>query len=94
VGSGVHENIYQIIFRTHSYPLLDINFFAGQPSWGIAWYVNDKLIPELYVERGSTYTFVVEGGNYYLHTIYNRCVYLLFLLSSPKCNIYDMHCFR
>jgi len=37
--------------------------FTGQPSWGIAWYINDKLIPEIYVERGQTYAFVVEGGN-------------------------------
>ncbi|XP_054266957.1 protein Skeletor, isoforms B/C isoform X2 [Macrosteles quadrilineatus] len=36
---------------------------TGHPSWGIAWWVNDKLIPELYVERGQTYTFIVEGGN-------------------------------
>ncbi|XP_063228586.1 protein Skeletor, isoforms B/C isoform X2 [Bacillus rossius redtenbacheri] len=36
---------------------------TGHPSWGIAWYINDKLIPEIYVERGQTYTFVVEGGN-------------------------------
>ena len=33
------------------------------PSWGIAWYLNNLLIPELYVERGQTYTFVVEGGD-------------------------------
>lgn len=44
------------------------NFFIkftppGHPSWGIAWYLNDLLIPEVYVERGQTYTFVVEGGN-------------------------------
>lgn len=36
---------------------------TGIPSWGIAWYLNDELIPELYVERGETYTFIVEGGN-------------------------------
>ena len=35
----------------------------GQPSWGIAWYINGILIPELVVERGSTYTFIVEGGD-------------------------------
>jgi hypothetical protein len=35
---------------------------SGHPSWGIAWYINDLLIPEIYVERGSTYTFIVEGG--------------------------------
>ncbi|CAH2985104.1 unnamed protein product [Chilo suppressalis] len=36
---------------------------TGHPSWGIAWYINDQLIPEIYVERGNTYTFVVEGGD-------------------------------
>lgn len=36
---------------------------TGQPSWGIAWYINDMLIPELTVERGQNYTFIVEGGN-------------------------------
>lgn len=36
---------------------------TGSPSWGIAWYLNDQLIPELHVERGETYTFVVEGGD-------------------------------
>ena len=35
---------------------------TGQPSWGIAWYINDLLIPDIYVERGETYTFQVEGG--------------------------------
>ncbi|XP_014230471.1 protein Skeletor, isoforms B/C isoform X2 [Trichogramma pretiosum] len=35
---------------------------TGQPSWGIAWFINDKLIPEITVERGQNYTFVVEGG--------------------------------
>ncbi|KAJ2941635.1 hypothetical protein O0L34_g14691 [Tuta absoluta] len=38
-------------------------FMPGHPSWGIAWYINDQLIPEIYVERGKTYTFFVEGGN-------------------------------
>ena len=28
-----------------------------------AWYINGLLIPELYVVRGKTYTFVIEGGN-------------------------------
>ncbi len=31
--------------------------------WGIAWYVNGLLIPEIYVVRGKTYTFVIEGGS-------------------------------
>lgn len=36
---------------------------TGIPSWGIAWWINDLLIPEIVVERGQTYTFIVEGGN-------------------------------
>lgn len=36
---------------------------TGQPSWGIAWYINELLIPEITVERGKTYVFIVEGGN-------------------------------
>ncbi|KYN45050.1 hypothetical protein ALC56_00524 [Trachymyrmex septentrionalis] len=36
---------------------------TGTPSWGIAWYINDLLIPEIIVERGKTYTFIVEGGD-------------------------------
>jgi len=43
--------------------LVFINFlFTGHPSWGIAWYLNDLLIPEVYVERGQSYGFQVEGG--------------------------------
>lgn len=30
--------------------------------WGISWYINGLLIPEINVVRGKTYTFVVEGG--------------------------------
>lgn len=37
--------------------------FQGHVGWGIAWYINGLLIPEITVVRGKTYTFVVEGGN-------------------------------
>lgn len=36
---------------------------TGIESWGISWYLNDMLIPELHVKRGETYTFTVEGGD-------------------------------
>lgn len=36
---------------------------TGRPSWGIAWWINGLLIPEIYVQRGETYTFIVEGGS-------------------------------
>ncbi|XP_029156481.1 protein Skeletor, isoforms B/C isoform X2 [Nylanderia fulva] len=36
---------------------------TGTVSWGIAWYINDLLIPEITVVRGRNYTFIVEGGN-------------------------------
>lgn len=35
---------------------------TGRVGWGIAWYINGLLIPEIHVVRGKTYTFVIEGG--------------------------------
>lgn len=35
----------------------------GHVGWGISWYINGLLIPEINVIRGKTYTFVVESGN-------------------------------
>ena len=37
--------------------------FTGQAGWGIAWYINNTIVPELVVERGRTYTFLVYGGD-------------------------------
>ena len=39
------------------------NHTIGRAGWGISWYINGTLIPELVVERGKTYTFIIEGGN-------------------------------
>lgn len=36
---------------------------TGKVGWGIAWYINGLLIPEMVLQRGKTYTFIVEGGN-------------------------------
>ncbi|XP_050429461.1 protein Skeletor, isoforms B/C-like [Adelges cooleyi] len=41
----------------HGYPAI-----TGHVGWGISWYINGLLIPEINVVRGQTYTFVVEGG--------------------------------
>ncbi len=30
--------------------------------WGIVWYINGILIPEIYLKRGETFTFEVFGG--------------------------------
>lgn len=35
----------------------------GHVGWGISWYINGLLIPEINVVRGKTYTFVTEGGH-------------------------------
>ncbi len=47
------------------FPLLfsDIFLLSGQPGWGIAWYINDRLIPEITVKRGVNYIFEVHGGD-------------------------------
>lgn len=35
---------------------------TGKVGWGVAWYVNGYIVPELTVQRGRVYTFIVEGG--------------------------------
>ena len=45
--------------HTHTHTLI----YTGQPGWGIAWFINGTIIPELVVERGRTYTFLVYGGD-------------------------------
>lgn len=35
---------------------------TGQQSWGIAWYINGLLIPEITLRRHQKVTFKVEGG--------------------------------
>ncbi|KAG1701742.1 Protein Skeletor, isoforms B/C [Nymphon striatum] len=35
---------------------------TGEVGWGIAWYVNGNLLPEITLQRGRTYIFEVEGG--------------------------------
>lgn len=36
---------------------------SGRTVWGIAWYINDLLIPLLELKRGTKYTFRVSGGD-------------------------------
>lgn len=36
---------------------------TGHLGWGITWYINGQMIPELFVQRGKTYKFIVEGGS-------------------------------
>ncbi|XP_033207466.1 protein Skeletor, isoforms B/C isoform X2 [Belonocnema kinseyi] len=42
---------------SHGYPAI-----TGHVGWGISWYINGLLIPEIHVVRGKKYNFVVEGG--------------------------------
>ena len=38
-------------------------YLSGLSSWGIAFYINDTLIPVLKLRRNVAYTFIVEAGN-------------------------------
>lgn len=49
--------------RVFGFELNDFFCITGHVGWGISWYINGLLIPEINVVRGKTYTFVVEGGN-------------------------------
>ncbi|XP_063869693.1 protein Skeletor, isoforms B/C-like isoform X2 [Scylla paramamosain] len=53
----------------------------GYRSWNLAWWIEDKLIPEIYVERGQTYYFTVHGGND--HSDIAR-YHPLYITSSPE----------
>ncbi|KAL7560042.1 hypothetical protein ACA910_000081 [Epithemia clementina (nom. ined.)] len=35
----------------------------GRAPWGIAWYLNDILLPVVEMRRGTKYTFLVNGGD-------------------------------
>ncbi|XP_039275374.1 protein Skeletor, isoforms B/C isoform X3 [Nilaparvata lugens] len=35
---------------------------TGHVGWGISYFINGLLIPEIYVVRGMQYTFITEGG--------------------------------
>ena len=48
---------------------------TGFHSWGVAWFINGTLVPELVLKRGVTYTFYVQGGKNsqnleYYHPLY------------------------
>ena len=43
--------------------LLQFYYLPGLSGWGIAYYINDTLIPVLRLRRNVTYTFIVESGN-------------------------------
>lgn len=49
---------------------------TGRPSWGVAWYINGLMAPELVLERGQSYKFVVEGGNDKTSTTRRHPLYL------------------
>jgi hypothetical protein len=42
----------------HGYPAI-----TGHVGWGLSWYINGLLIPEINVVRGKNYTFFVEAGD-------------------------------
>lgn len=53
---------------------------TGQAAPNLVWYINGLLAPVLYVKRGRTYTFRVEGGNNpSLAEVYNP----LYITSDP-----------
>ena len=54
---------FKYINIKHDLSCLKTKLYTGRAGWGIAWYINGTLIPELVVERGKTYTFLVEGGD-------------------------------
>ena len=58
------QNVFKFVVRIGpSGGAKGYSYITGESSWGIAFYINDYLIPEIIVERGETYIFEVESGN-------------------------------
>jgi len=53
---------------------------TGMPNSGLAWYIDGILAPEIYLRRGLSYTFSVEGG----HDPYNAEHYHPFVISTSQ----------
>ena len=67
--------------------------FLDQAGWGIAWYINNTLIPCIQVERGYTYTFVTYSGmpadenNYHPFYLTDSRIGGRFFLSESQRNV-------
>ncbi|KAH6948902.1 hypothetical protein HPB50_026879 [Hyalomma asiaticum] len=64
-GRDIWKNLNVTTFRAQIGPTGGSRGYekvTGQSGWGISWWINEELIPVLHVQRGTTYTFVVEGG--------------------------------
>jgi hypothetical protein len=57
------SQVIDVIYFAYLYNNELLCVSLGHVGWGISWYINGLLIPEINVVRGKTYTFVVEGGN-------------------------------
>ena len=42
----------------------------------VCWWINGKIMPEIYVYRGRTYYFRVQGGDGYQHVALNNPLYI------------------
>ena len=62
---------------------------GGRVGWGIAWYVNDLLLPVIEMERGTTYTFLVNGGNVETDSANYHPMYLTTSISGGYAQIDD-----
>ena len=51
---------------------------TGEPpsEKSVCWWINGKLMPEIYVERGQTYFFRVQGGDGLQHAESNHPLYI------------------
>ena len=64
ISLSAGNNSLQYTMHSHiQKELPSLTHTPGQAGWGIAWFINGSLIPELVVQRGRNYTFIVEGGD-------------------------------
>ena len=51
---------YDILFLC---TFISLSPHSGNAGWGISYYLNGLLVPKVTVFRGTTYTFITEGGS-------------------------------
>lgn len=51
-------------------------YWTGRQPWGIVYYVNGRLIPEIVLKRGEEYHFIIETGDDETNTAEYHPVYI------------------
>ncbi len=61
--ASIYDMLLPMVYWRREFRITKPCISLGNVGWGITWYINGLLVPEITVVRGRTYLFVVEGGS-------------------------------